>query len=65
MAYYTQTHLDALDAAIATGFVQSMTFGDQSVTFRSLNDMLKLRALMVRLISGESGTRYAAHSKGA
>ena len=63
---WTQANLDQLDAAIAgSGAVQSMTFGDQTVQFRSLKDMLALRAVMARAIAASSGTRYAAHDKGA
>lgn len=65
MAAWTTADRDALKAAIAAGaVVQSMTFGETTVTFRSLKDMLSLLALMERSISGGSGTRYAATSKG-
>ena len=45
---WTQTDIDALKAAIADGRgVRSMTFIDgQSVTFNSIDDMLKLLAVM-------------------
>lgn len=62
---YTQAQLDALDAQIlAAGAVKSTTFSDQSTTFRDLDEMLKLRAVMAASIAGTSRTRYAATSKG-
>lgn len=63
---WTQADLDRIEAAIANGgAVQSMTFGETTITFRSLDEMLKLRATMTRALAGGSGTRYAATSKGA
>ena len=63
---FTQSDLDILNAAIAAGGVLSqMSFGEQSFTFRTIDDMLKLRAVMTKEIAGGSGTRYAATSKGA
>lgn len=65
---YSQADLDALDAEIAKVRVaKSITFGDQSTTFRDLDEMLKLRAVMAQSIAtaaGTSKTRYAATSKG-
>lgn len=65
---YTQADVDALDVKIAAaGAVKATTFGDQSTTFRDLDEMLKLRALMVQSIAaaaGRSTTRYAATRKG-
>ena len=65
---YTQADLDALDAKIlAAGTVKATTFSDQSTTFRDLDDMLKLRAIMEQQIlssSNRSRTRYATTSKG-
>ena len=67
---WTQADLDKLDAAIAAGgSMQSMTFaGGDSFTFRSLDEMLKLRALMQQALSAAAGTsashRLAAFSKG-
>lgn len=63
---FTQADLDALDAAIkGGGVISQMSFGEQSFTFRSLDDMLKLRAVMRREVEGGSGTRYGAVCKGA
>ena len=67
---WTQADLDKLDAAIAAGgAMQSMTFaGGDSFTFRSLDEMLKLRAIMQQALSATAGTgaayRLAAFSKG-
>jgi hypothetical protein len=66
---WTQDDLDKLDAAISSGSgLQSMTFGDQSFTFRGLDEMLKLRALMQQALSTQAGNsrshRLAAVSKG-
>ena len=62
---WTQTDIDALRTAIAGGaVVQSMTFGETTVQFRSLDDMLKLLAVMERAVAGGS-YRLAATSKGA
>lgn len=68
---YTQTDLDALDADIKSfGAVEQTSFADQSMRFRSLDDLLKLRALMAGDIAaatsttGGSRTRYAAFDKG-
>lgn len=68
---YTQAQLDALDADIANfGVVERTTFADQTTQFRSLDEMMKLRAIMAADVAaqtstnGGSRTRYAAFSKG-
>jgi hypothetical protein len=65
---YTQADLDALDAEIATvRTVKSTSFSDQSTTFRDIDELLALRAVMAQQIAtaaGASKTRYAATSKG-
>jgi hypothetical protein len=63
---FTQADIDALKAAmIARGFVRSLTFSDQTLTFDSIDDMLKLLALMEQQVAaGTSRTRYAAYDKG-
>jgi len=65
---WLQSDIDALKAAIAAGGIaRSITFSDQSVTFHSVDDMLKLLAMMqadVTVTGGGSRTRYAATSKG-
>jgi hypothetical protein len=66
---YTQADIDALKAAIAGGAVlQSMTFGDQTFTFRTIEEMLQVLSLMQADVSTTAGTgrsRLAATSKGA
>lgn len=65
---WTQADIDALQAAIAAGRgARSITFSDQSVTFNSIDDMLKLLATMQQAVAGETGasrSRFAATSKG-
>ena len=64
----TQADLDALDAEIAkVRLVKATSFGDQSTTFRDVDDLLKLRAQLqaqIRATAQTSSTRYAATSKG-
>ena len=43
---------------------KSIQFADQVVTFDSVDDMLKLLAVMEQQLAGHSRTRYAATSKG-
>jgi len=65
---WTQTDIDLLKAAISAGRgARSITFSDQSVTFHSVDDMLKLLSVMQQDIvtaAGGTRTRYAATSKG-
>lgn len=65
---YTQADIDALDAEIAKVRVaKSTTFADQSITFRDLDELLKMRAVMASQIAtaaGQSRTRYVATGKG-
>lgn len=42
---FTQIQLDTLDAALATGTLTVM-YGNKSVTYRSIDEMLRLRNLM-------------------
>jgi len=43
---WTQTQLDAMNTAIAEGTL-TVRFADRSVTYRSLNEMLRIRTLMM------------------
>lgn len=65
---WTQSDIDTLKAAIISRQgARSITFSDQSVTFDSIDDMLKLLAVMAAEVAGastSSRTRYAATSKG-
>jgi hypothetical protein len=67
---WTQSDVDALKAAIADGRgARSITFGDQSVTFGTVDEMLKLLAVMqADVTASTTGTstrrRLAATCKG-
>jgi len=66
---WTQADVDALQAAIAAGKgARSIAFQDQVVTFNSIDEMLKLLAVMTAAVTGAAGTsqrtRFAATSKG-
>lgn len=63
---WTTADRDKLKAAIAAGgIVQSMTFGNQTFTFRSMDDMLQLLSLMEQEVApAGSRTRYAVVDKG-
>lgn len=66
---YTQADLDALDAEIAiVRTVKAQTTGDQSTTFRDLDELLKLRSLMAQSVATSVGgaprTRFATVNKG-
>lgn len=66
---WTQADIDKLKRAIADGgALQSIQFADQTFTFRSIDEMLKLLSLMEQEASTAAGTsrahRLAATSKG-
>ncbi len=62
---YTQADLDELDEKIKTAsLVKSTAFADQSTEFRSIDELLKLRATMAQEISANSRVRLAGFSKG-
>jgi hypothetical protein len=68
---FTQTDADNLRRAIADGRgARSMTFDNQTVVFNSIDDMLKLLAVMEAEVNGAAGTntrrsyRVATTSKG-
>ncbi len=42
---YTQTQLDAIEAAIAEGAL-TVKYQDKSVTYRSLDEMIRIRNIM-------------------
>lgn len=57
---FTQDDADKLRRAIADGRgARSMSFSDQTVVFNSIDDMLKLLAVMEREIGIAAGTRRA------
>lgn len=63
---WTSTDVSTLEQAIADRRgARSITFSDRTVVFESIDDMLKLLAVMQRAVAGGgSQTRYAASSKG-
>lgn len=66
---FTQADLDVLDAAILQGgMVRTLSFQDQSVSFSSLDDMFRLRAIIVDSLApagtAPSNYRYVVTDKG-
>jgi len=66
---WTVTDVDALKAAISAGRgARSITFSDQSVSFHSVDEMLKLLAVMQQEVNLASAApkhyRLAATKKG-
>jgi hypothetical protein len=53
---WTQAQLDALNKAIAVGS-DKVKYADREVTYRSLSDMLKLRAAMMDELNLPGTTR--------
>jgi len=53
---WAQSDLDALDAAIKTG-ARSVRVGERQVMFHSLDEMLKLRAVMKESVAAQAGAR--------
>lgn len=53
---WTQADLTAIDQKIASG-VRSVTFSDnRQVTYRTMDEMLKARALIVEQVAATGGT---------
>lgn len=66
---FTQADIDTLKSAlISRKGAKVVQFSDQSVTFDSVDDMLKLLSVMQQEVSTTAGnasrTRFAATSKG-
>ena len=61
----TQADLDSIDRALASGELQ-VTIDGRSTTYRSVDDLLKARANLARLIPGATTQTYrlASTSKG-
>jgi hypothetical protein len=53
----TQADLDSLDRALASGELQVVIDG-RSTTYRSVDDLLKARATLARMIEGASVPNY-------
>ncbi len=65
---WTQQQLDAIEAAIASGEL-TVRFGDRTVTYRSMEELLQARAVIQEALAAESGTTkdrfsFARTSKG-
>ena len=52
---WTQAQLDAIEAAIASGELP-VRFGDRTVTYRSMEELLQARSLIKEALAAESGT---------
>lgn len=50
---WTQEQLDALDLAIAGGEL-TVRYGERSVTYRSIDEMLKIRGLMQDSVNADT-----------
>ena len=53
---YTSTQLAALRAAIATGAL-TVSFEGRTVTYRSIDDMIRLEKLIVDSLAGSAAAR--------
>lgn len=67
MTTYTHEQYAAISAAIAEGAL-SVRYADKSVTYRSLDEMLRIRRLMADELglnaNNDGGRRYASFYKG-
>lgn len=64
---YTQAHLDAIDAAIATGALQVRNPDGSYVQYRDLDDMLRTRAVIAGSVAPATArprATYAAFNRG-
>ena len=65
---WTQSQLDAIEAAIASGEL-TVRFGDRTVTYRSMDELLQARAVIKESIDASAGNAtdriaFAQTSKG-
>jgi hypothetical protein len=65
---WTQQQLDAIETAIASGEL-TVRFGDRTVTYRSMDELLQARAVIKNALDAEAGTitdrfSFAQTSKG-
>lgn len=56
---WTEADIAVLDAAIKQGTVK-VKFADREITYRSLDEMLKLRDLMTKSVSGRPAPKVWA-----
>lgn len=61
---YTQATLTTLDSAIAAG-VQTVDYGTYRVTYRSLDDMLALRAIVVSYLVSQGDGQRPVNTRGS
>lgn len=62
---YTQVQLDALKAAAATGALQVRNSNHEMVTYRSVEEMVRLIAIMERALGGgRSAVLQPSYNKG-
>jgi len=54
---YTQADLDAIDAALKSGAVRVEFPGGGATTYRSVDDMLKVRKMMSEDVASTNGTK--------
>lgn len=59
---YTLEQITILETAIAQGAL-TVEYADKKVTYRSLDEMLRILSIMKGDIEGESGTSGAGQSK--
>ena len=62
MASFTQTQLEALEAAIAKG-VRLVQYNGQKVEYASIDEMLEVRRLMKGELDAEAGTTPARRQR--
>lgn len=55
MAAYTETDLAAIRATIAKGELR-VDFADRSVTYRSMDELLRAEALIAQSVAEQAGT---------
>jgi len=64
---YTQEQYQAITEAIATGAL-TVQYGDKTVTYRSLNDMIRIQTAMKNELypsqNTNNGRKFASFSKG-
>lgn len=63
---WTQTQLDALEAAIAQGTTK-VKYSDKEVTYRSLDEMMQIRDKIredLGITSGRNKRIFSEHSRG-
>ena len=58
---FTQTQLDALEAAIASGTLE-VRIGDKSVRYHSLDEMIKLRDVIRNQLNADAQTKTSRAS---